>query len=404
MKGPFKAIKISDDVWWVGAIDWTIRDFHGYSTSRGTTYNAYLIKADKITLMDTVKAPFREELISRISSVMDPGDIDYIISNHSEMDHSGCLCEMVRFIKPEKVFASKIGKMALFQNLNIDCEITPVKDGETLSLGNKTLKFIETRMLHWPDSMFSYLIEDEILFAQDGFGMHLACYERFDDQVDLEILKTETAKYYANIILLYSPIVRKLLEKVEKAGLKFKLIAPDHGSVWRKHINKIIEWYGIWSSQKPTRKAVITYDTMWNSTALMARAIADGIAAGGAHVDVMPLSVCHRSDIVTEILNAGALIVGSPTLNNNIFPTVVDTLIYLKGLKPANLIGAAFGSYGWSGESVKQIEGYLEAMKVEIVEGGIKVKYVPTAEDLQKCFELGGSVADRLKDLPANLW
>ena len=403
MKGSFKAKKITENIWWVGAIDWAIRDFHGYSTSRGTTYNAYLIMADKITLMDTVKAPFKEQLISRISSVIDPEKIDYIISNHSEMDHSGCLPDMIELIKPEKVFASKMGSMALTQHFK-DLEIKAVKDGETLSLGNKTIQFMETRMLHWPDSMFSYIVEDEFLISQDGFGMHLASEERFDDQIDFNILKTEAAKYYANILLPYSPMVKKLLAKVKDMGLKLKFVAPDHGPVWRTNIDKIIEYYDIWSSQKPAKKAVIVYDTMWGSTAKMAEAISEGIASNCTKLNIMPLHVCHRSDVITELLNAGALVVGSPTLNNNIFPTLADTMSYLKGLKPQNLVGAAFGSYGWSGESVKQLEEMLRVMKVEIVEQGLNVKYIPTEEDMKKCRELGVAIAENLKELPSSLW
>ena len=403
MNGPYKARKITNDIWWVGAIDWAIRDFHGYSTSRGTTYNAYLIMADKITLVDTVKAPFKDQLISRISSVVNPEKIDYIISNHSEMDHSGLLPDMIKLIKPERVFASKMGTMALAQHFK-DLDIVPVKDGETLSLGNKTIQFMETRMLHWPDSMFSYLVEDEVLFSQDGFGMHLASEERFDYEIDFTILKTEAAKYYANIILLYSPMVKKLLKKLGDIELKPKFIAPDHGPVWHKHIDKICGFYETWSSQKTTKKAVIVYATMWGSTAKMARAIGEGIASNGTKVNVMPLEVCHRSDVATEILNAGALVVGSPTLNNNIFPTLADTLTYLKGLKPKNLVGAAFGSYGWSGEAVKHLETYLEDMKVEIVEKGLNVKYIPTEEDLGKCRELGVAIGENLKELPESLW
>lgn len=398
MNGPFKATKVTDGVYWVGAVDWGIRDFHGYVTNRGTTYNAYLVLADKITLIDTVKAPFREEMLSRIASVIDPTKVVYIVSNHSEMDHSGCLPEMIELVKPENVFASENGVKALSDHFHMDREVVAVKHGESLSLGNMSLSFVETRMLHWPDSMFTYLVEEQLLFSQDAFGMHLATTERFADEIDEEILRYEAAKYYANILLPFSSFVTRLLEKVAKLGIPIKIIAPDHGPIWRKDIKKILDLYSKWAAQKRIRKAVVFFDTMWQSTALMARAICDGLTSGGVSAKLMPLTSCHRSDVATELLDAGAVLVGSPTLNNNMFPTVADALTYIKGLKPRNLFGAAFGSYGWSGEALKQMESALTEMKVELVGEGINVKYVPDNEALAKCFSLGVLVAERLKE------
>lgn len=401
MKNFYKAVKITDRVWWVGAIDWRIRDFHGYATKRGTTYNAYLIMADKITLIDTVKAPFKNELLSRISSVINPKDIKYIISNHAEMDHSGCLPEIIEAVKPEKVFASVLGTKALADHFHMDTEIVSLKDGEKLSLGNMELTFVETKMIHWPDSMFAYLAEESLLFSQDGFGMHLATGERFADLISEDILEWEAAKYYANILLPFSSLIIKLLEKVTKLGIPIKMIAPDHGPIWRREedINKIISLYNKWAAQKPTAKVVITYDTMWDSTAKMADAIAEGVIDSGIQVKVMPLRANHRSDVVTEILDAGALVVGSPTMNSNMFPTVADFLTYVRGLKPVNLIGSSFGSYGWSGEAVGQVKEVLGAMKVELAGDGLKVKYVPAAADLAQCYELGKNIAAKLKEV-----
>jgi flavorubredoxin len=399
MSAHFKAAKVTDHVYWVGAIDWALREFHGHLTSRGTTYNAYLILADKITLVDTVKSSFREEMLSRIASVIDPGDITYIISNHSEMDHSGCLPEAIQALKPEKVFASTMGANALAEHFHLDQEIVAVKDGESISLGNMDLSFMETRMLHWPDSMFTYLAEDGVLFSQDVFSMHLASTERFDDEIDEDILEDEAAKYFANILLPLSTPVSKLLEKIGGLDLTKGIVATDHGPIWRKHFSKILALYARWAAQKPTKKAAIVYDTMYDSTAAMARAIAEGIRAGGADAKLLPLRVCHRTDVATEMLDAGALLVGSPTFNNNIFPTVADALTYLKGLKPRNLIGAAFGSYGWSGEAVGQVEDVLRGMKVELVGEGVKAKYVPDDDALAQCYSLGTVVAERLKEL-----
>ncbi len=399
MSGVFKAARVTDHVYWVGAIDWAIRDFHGYLTSRGSTYNAYLILADKITLVDTVKRPFREEMLSRIASVIDPGDITYIISNHSEMDHSGCLPEVIEAVKPEKVFASVMGANALAEHFHLDREIVAVKDGESISLGNMNVSFVETRMLHWPDSMFTYLAEDGVLFSQDAFSMHLASSERFDDEIGDDLLDYEAARYFANILLPLSSAVSKLLEKVGGLDITMRIVATDHGPIWRKDVNRIVELYSRWAAQKPTKKAVVAYDTMWQSTAMMARVIGEGIRAGGADAKLMPLRACHRSDVATEILDAGALLVGSPTLNNNLFPTVAEALTYLKGLKPRNLIGAAFGSYGWSGEAVGQVEDVLRGMKVDLIGESIKVKYVPDDEALARCYSQGMLVAEKLREL-----
>ncbi|MCU0576749.1 MAG: FprA family A-type flavoprotein [Desulfobacterota bacterium] len=396
MSGVYKPIRISEKVYWVGAIDWTIRDFHGYTTKRGSTYNAYLVLAEKVTLIDTVKAPFKEEMMERISALVDPKEIDYVISNHSEMDHSGCLADVIREVEPEMVFASVMGAKALKEHLSIEDEINPVKDGEKLSLGNMNITFMETRMLHWPDSMFSYLHEEKLLFSQDAFGMHLASDERFADEVRQDIIEYEAATYYANILLPYSQLVLKLLEKVAASGLDIRIVAPDHGPVWRKDLPWILGLYRNWAEQKPTKKAVVLYHTMWHSTEYMARAIEEGLLAGGARVKVMSMESFHRSDVAFEVLSAGALIAGSPTLNNNMLPAMADVLTYLKGLRPINLIGAAFGSYGWSGESPKQVYDMLSEMKVDLLGDPLRAKYVPDKGTLLRCFDLGKAIAARL--------
>jgi len=396
MPSSFKAYPISKHVYWVGAIDWGLREFHGYSTSRGSTYNAYLVIDDKVTLIDTVKKSFEHELMARISSVIDPGKIDYIISNHSEMDHSGSLPSVIRKTRPEKVFASKMGVKALGAHFGSMDVVEAVENGASLSLGSKKLHFLETRMLHWPDSMVSYLEGERLLFSQDAFGMHLATPRLFVDDNNWDVVRFESAKYYANILLPYSQIIPKALEKLQATGWDIGIIASDHGPFWRDDISTIIDLYTQWSIQEPTNKAVIVYDTMWRSTELMAHAIADGIADGGAVPVVLPLSSVSRSDVATEILEAGALLVGSPTINNNIFPSLADTLTYLRGLKPKNLIGAAFGSYGWSGEAQNQLEDYLREMNIEIVSDPLKVNYVPTSENLTECRNLGLSIAEKL--------
>jgi flavorubredoxin len=395
--GAFRAIKISDRIYWVGAIDWGLRNFHGYLTSRGTTYNAFLVMADEIALIDTVKPAFYDEMMARISDVVDPRDIKYVISNHSEMDHSGALPRFLHAHGDKTLIASVKGEEALGRHFHWQQGVHVVKSGDRVSLGDTALSFVETRMLHWPDSMFSFLEKERVLFTNDAFGMHLATSERFADEIDPSLLRYEAAKYYANILMPLSPLVKKLIEKLPSLDLDIDMIAPDHGPLFRKECDKIIEWYGEWAEQRPKNKALVIYDTMWQSTRKMADAICDGLVSGGAAVKTMPLEGSHRSDVATELLDAGALVVGAPTMNNQIYPTVVDVMSYLTGLKPRNLVGAAFGSYGWSGESVKQLDAMLTAMKVPLVQEGLGVKYAPAEEELAACRNLGLSVAARLQ-------
>ncbi len=301
--------------------------------------------------------------------------------------------------KPEKLFCSPKGKENLLKHFHRDdWPYEVVKTGDRLSLGGRTVTFIETRMLHWPDSMFSYLMEDRLLISQDAFGQHWATSGRFDDEVDRGELMQQAAKYYANILLPYSNLVQKLLGDLGEVGLEPEIIAPDHGLIWRKDPGMILEAYGRWSQQRAKPKVVVVYDTMWHSTERMAQAIAEGLAREGVEYLVMDLKVSHRSDVVTELLEAKALLVGSPTFNNGMLPTVADFLHYLKGLRPRGKIGAAFGSYGWSGESVKLINAELEAMKVDLVDEGISVKFVPSGDDLKRCRELGQRVGRTVKE------
>ena len=393
-----KPLEIAKDVYWVGAVDWNIRDFHGYSTYEGSTYNAYLIMDKKITLIDTVKKEFADDLIGKVSQVVDPKKIDYVISNHTEMDHSGGLARVMHRIGEDKpLYCSKMGHKNLSRHFPQKWNYQPVEDGGSLSLGKRTLTFMETRMLHWPDSMFSYLNEDKILFSSDAFGQHYAGLERFDDQIG-EAIMPHAKKYFANILLLYSPLILKLVDKVTKMGLALDMICPDHGIMWRQEPSKIINAYVEWSKQEPRRKALVIYDTMWHSTEMMAGAIVGALGQEGVAAKPMHLRSWHRSDIITEVLDAGAIIVGSPTLNNGLFPTVSDFLTYMKGLKPINKIGAAFGSYGWSGESVKLINQELEAMKFEVVDPGVKIQYVPDEKGIESCYALGRKIA---KSLPS---
>jgi flavorubredoxin len=392
-----KKIELAENVYWVGAVDWVTRDFHGYSIN-GTTYNAYLIIDEKITLIDTVKRPYTSELLHRIRNIIDPAKIDYLVINHVEMDHSGAVPEVIEAIKPEKVFCSKMGHKALLQHFHRpDWPYHVVTPGEEVSLGKRTLSFLETRMLHWPDSMFTYLKEDQILFTSDAFGEHLATSERFDDEVNQDVLMHEATKYYANILTLYSPLVKKLLAKVQEMQLPIKMLAPDHGVVWRSNPGKIIEAYSRWCVNQGNGRALVIYDTMWESTKMMAKAIAEGLHEEGIEYKMLDLQVNHRSDVMTDVLEASAVILGSSTLNNGMLPRMADFLMYMRGLRPTNKIGACFGSYGWSGEAVKMMNETLKEMNIILCHEGLKVQYVPEHAQLGTCVEMGRTVGKTLK-------
>ncbi len=392
-----ETIEIADGVFSVGVTDWNIRDFHGYSTDLGTTYNSFLIVDEKTVLVDTVKHDFTDQLIDNIARVVDPKQIDLVVSNHTEMDHTGALARVMHRIGEDKpVYCSKMGHKNLAKHFRQKWNYHPVANMEELSIGKRTLTFLETRMIHWPDSMFTYLKEDKILFSSDGFGQHYAGPEKFDDQIGDAIMQ-HAKKYFANILMLYSTHIQKLLDNVMSLGLEFKMICPDHGIIWRQDPAKIIEAYVRWCRQEPQQKAVVIYDTMWHSTEKMAEAVTAGLNREGVAAKPFHVRKSHRSEIMTEVLDAGAVVVGSPTLNNQLFPPLADILTYMKGLKPLNKIGAAFGSYGWSGEAVKMINQELEAMKFDVIDPGLRIQYVPDKDALEACYELGRKVGKAVK-------
>ena len=396
-----QAIKVTDKVYWVGAIDWNVRDFHGYSTNKGTTYNAFLILGEKTVLIDTVKKEFYSEMLSRIKSITEPSKIDIIISNHAEFDHSGSLKTAIADMKPQHVYASVMGAANLKAHLGADLPVEPLANGSSLDIGGDSLTFVESRMLHWPDSMVCLLKNENILFCNDIFGMHYASSKRFDDEVCETEWLYEVKKYFANIILPYSKIVMAFLGQVKRLGINPSIICPDHGPVWRKDIAKIINLYAGFAAQKNKNKALVIYDTMWGSTEKMAAAVTDGISSTGVEVKQMSLHSTHRSDAAAELLDSAALVIGSPVLNQEIYPSLGDLLTYFKGLKKQNLIGAVFGSYGWSEGSLNGLETFLkESLNTEIVSPAVKSRFVPTEEKLKECFELGKAVG--LKVLEKN--
>jgi flavorubredoxin len=396
---PFLAEKISENVYWVGAIDWDLEEFHGYLTQRGTTYNAYLVLADKVTLVDTVKAPCLDEMMARIRSVIDPKKIDVFVSNHAEMDHSGCIPQVLAEIEPQAAYASTKGVEALDEHFELGGSFAAVESGQSISLGNMNLTFVETRMIHWPDSMVGYLDADGILFSQDAFGMHLATSRIFADQNDRDIMLWEAEKYYANIVLPYSKQVARVLESLPELNLDIRIVAPDHGPVWRtaEDIEWILAQYRRFVAQEPAPRAVVVFDTMWRSTEKLAKAVGEGLRLGGVEAKVFCMGSAHRSDVATEVMNSGALIVGSPTLNSGIFPTVADLLTYIRGLKPLNKIGAVFGSYGWNRKAIDELHRYVDEMGIELVADDVTVKYVPREAALMAARRMGQTVAQELR-------
>ena len=393
-----RAMEIAKGIYDVGVKDWNIRDFHGYSTDQGTTYNAFLMVDEKVVLIDTVKSDFLDQLVQNISNIIDPKKIDMVVSNHTEMDHSGALKPLMHRIGQDKpIYCSKMGKKNLSLHFGGGLNYQAVGSGDELNIGSRTLQFLETRMLHWPDSMFTYVKEDKILFSSDAFGQHYAGHERYDDEIG-DAIMPHAKKYFANILLPYSPLILKLVDQVTNMGLELDMVCPDHGVLWRKDPGKIINAYVNWSTQKPEEKALIIYDTMWKSTKTMAEAIISGFDREGVPAQPMHLHHWHRSDVMTEALTAKAILVGSPTLNNGLFPTVSDFLTYMKGLKPQNKIGGAFGSYGWSGESVKLIQAELEAMKFNMMDSGLKIQYVPDDKGLEACVAYGRRIAKAIKE------
>ena len=390
-------VTLAEGINWVGVVDWNIRDFHGYVTQRGSTYNAYLIRDEKTALVDTVKHTFSNELLRNICELVDPAKIDYIIVNHVEMDHSSSLPVIAKLAKNAVIIASARGKDAIIEHYGADFNIQTVKTGDQLKLGKRTLQFVEAPMLHWPDSMFTYIIEDKILMPNDAFGQHLASSERFDDEVDPHVLMEEATIYFANILMPFAPLITRKIQEVVQMGIPIDMIAPSHGMIWRSDPSKIIKAYSDWSAGVSKNKVVIVFDTMWGSTDKMARAILEGAASQGVDVKLLKLRAANRTEAMTEILDAKAVVVGSPTLNNGMFPTLGSFLTYATGLKPKGKLWAFFGSYGWGGGAVKNMTEMAQKAGFEVYDQSVQVKYVPDAEDLKKCFEFGQQIAAKIK-------
>jgi flavorubredoxin len=386
-----KALQIKPDVYWVGAVDWDLRNFHGYKTQRGSSYNAFLIVDETVTLIDTVKHYLFDEMLGRISDVVDPARIDLIVSNHVEMDHSGSLPRMVELCPEAPIITSKNGKDGLRQHFGADWNFHPVQTGDTVEIGERTLHFVTAPMVHWPDSMVTYDPADKVLFSSDAFGQHIASAERFADEVGFDVVMEEAAKYYANIVLPYGPQVQKLLGAL--ADTDVDLLATAHGLMWRERLGEIIAAYERWAANETEPRAVIFYDTMWGSTEKLAYALREGMESEGLPVYMGNLDTTHVSDIMTHLLEARGIAVGSPTLNSGMFPTVAGALTYIGGLRPRDRLGLAFGSSGWGGQGVSGVAEAIEGMGWQMPVEKVAVRWVPDAEALEGAREAGAAFA-----------
>ncbi|MBI4712259.1 MAG: flavodoxin domain-containing protein [Planctomycetes bacterium] len=450
--------KIADGIYWVGVVDWDIRNFHGftYTTSRGTTYNAYLIVDEKPTLIDTVPQQFYDEMLANIKEIIKPEEIAYLIANHGELDHSGSVVNILKAAPKAKLvcsthcqgtlkryFGSRLGRDSAVATQDYQFDPQVVKTGQSIKIGKRTLKFIEAPMLHWPDSMFTYLPAvalamagapaealasseppakhgsaqagdetDAILFPNDAFGQHIASSARFADQIDETVLMDEAAKYFANILAPFGSLIVKKIEEVQKMNIPINMIAPSHGLIWRsdsgvppqagrthQRINpgKIIQSYLDWSKGETNGGVVIVYETMWGGTAKLARALADGITAEGVKVNIYQVPGTDRSDIIKEILLNRGLLVGSSTHNNDMLPNLAGLLYDLSGLRIKGKIGAAFGCFGWAGGAIEAIEEELKETTVEVVNALPGVKFSPAPEEIAKTVEFGKDFARRVK-------
>ncbi len=394
------SFKINDSVTWVGKIDWALRKFHGdeYSTHKGSSYNSYLIRDEKTVLMDTVWRPFSKEFIQNLKKEVDLNKIDYIIVNHAEPDHSGALPELMREIPNTPIYCTKNAVKSIKGHYHQDWNFVEVKTGDKLNIGKKDLIFIEAKMLHWPDTMFSYLTEDNILFSNDAFGQHYASELMFNDLVDKAELYQEATKYYANILTPFSKLVENKINEVLSFNLPVDMICPSHGIIWRDNPLQIVNKYMEWAKDYQENQVTIVYDTMWDATRKMAESICEGIITENKSIVIKQFNSSHsdKNDIVTEVFKSKAVIVGSSTINKGILYSTAGFLEQIKGLGFKNKKGGAFGSYGWSGESTKIISDDLTKAGFDLIDEGIKVLWEPDEAGLDICREYGRKIGKSL--------
>lgn len=390
------SLEIKPGIYWVGAVDWNLRYFHGYITPRGTSYNAYLIVDDKITLVDTVKSYLWDEMAGRIREIVDLSSIDYLVVNHVEMDHSGSIPGLINLAPKARIVTSARGEKGLRRYFKSEWEYLTVGTGDELNTGKYTLKFVQTPMVHWPDSMVTYVPEAKLLLPNDAFGQHIASPERFDDELGWDLVHEEAAKYYANIVLPYGKQVSGALDTV--GSLDIDMVAPSHGLIWRSFLPDIIKAYRKWSGHRTDRKALIVYDTMWESTKKIALALKEGLEEADIQVVIRFLQTSHISEIMTDVLTSKAILIGSPTLNNGMLPSVSAFLTYLKGLRPQNRLGLAFGSYGWGGQGATEAASAMESFGWEMPLDLINIEYSPDPGELAEVKETGRKLGETIKN------
>ncbi len=398
-----KVVEIKPDIYWVGAIDWAIRDFHGYVTPRGTTYNNYLILDEQITLVDTVKADFAQHTVKNIESITDPSRIVNLVINHIEPDHASSVDKIMSIVPDATIYITNKGQKGLERHFDTSkWNIKIVKTGDSISTGKYTLTFLETPMLHWPDSMMTYVKEARLLISQDAFGQHIASSSRYDDEfvecASLAELDDAVIDYYANILMPFGPLIKSKLAEVQKLGLEIDMIAPDHGIIWRKDPGSIVQQYLDLAGGKADLRVAIIYDTMWHSTERMTIPLMQGIKEEGVECKVIKLRASPMSAAIKEFWKSRGTLIGSPTLNNILFPSVAEFLTHLRGLRPKNRIMGAFGSYGWGGGAVKEAYEEFHRMKLETVEPGVQTLYKPSLDDEEKCFEFAREFARKVKE------
>ena len=391
------AFTIKENISWVGKVDWELRTFHGQelSTHRGSSYNSYLVRDTKTALIDTVWGPFSGEFLQNLKKEIALDEIDFVIANHAESDHSGALPELMRHIPDVPIYCTSNATKSLTGLYHQDWDFQVVKTGDTLSLGSKELIFIEAPMLHWPDSMMSYLTGDNVLFSNDAFGQHIATEYLYNDLVDQAELFQEAIKYYANILTPFSKLVDKKIKEIIALNVPVDMICPSHGVIWRDDPLQIVKKYVEWANNYSENQITVAYDTMWNGTRRMAEAIAHGIATADPAVTVKLFNVARsdKSDLITEIFKSKAVLVGSPTVNKGILSAAAAILEEMKGLRFQNKKAAAFGCYGWSGEAISVISDRLNESGFQVLNDGIMEKWNPTSEGTDNCIRFGNDVA-----------
>ena len=398
-----KPVEVKNGIYWVGAVDWAVRDFHGYETPRGTSYNNYLILDEEPCLVDTVKHDFADIMIKHVTEIIDPAAVKHVIINHIENDHVTSIDRVMQLAPGATVYITERGKKGLARFFDLSgWRIKTVKTGDTLKIGKNTVLFLETPMLHWPDSMVSYVQEEKVLISQDAFGQHIASSARFDDELiaceSVAELDDAVIDYYANILMPFGPLIKAKIAEVQKLGLDLQVIAPDHGIIWRQDPGKILGMYLDMAEGKAMTRVAIVYDTMWDSTGYMAQSIAGGVRDSGLHCKVIKLRATPQSVAIKEFWRARGTLIGSPTLNNIVFPTIAQFLTNLRGLRPKSRIVGAFGSFGWGGGAVKEIYGTAKQLGLETYEPGVEVLYRPSPEDEERCYAFGCGFAEKVKE------